>query len=96
MVEEGERAIPGHGTEPEGQFGEFDGQGIEINAIDARLHYAPLPVRQVCLTGRFFRGHVLYDEARYILGGLYQEVSTAHRGVQHFDRQDRLDLFLFA
>ena len=35
VVEEGERGTGGETVEPEANFGQFDGHGIEVHAVDA-------------------------------------------------------------
>ncbi len=42
VVEEGERGAEGEAVEPDADFGEFDGHGVEIDAVDAAFEDAAL------------------------------------------------------
>ena len=42
VVEEGERRAEGEAVEPEADFGQFDGHGVEVDAVDAAFEDAPL------------------------------------------------------
>ena len=44
VVEEVQRFVGGDAGEPEGELGEFDGQRIDVHAVDAGFHDAPAPV----------------------------------------------------
>ncbi|HYU72645.1 MAG TPA: hypothetical protein VEL31_08185, partial [Ktedonobacteraceae bacterium] len=42
VVEEGERSAEGEAVEPEADLGEFDGHGVEVDAVDAAFEDAAL------------------------------------------------------
>src|SRR5207249_11243182 len=52
VVEEGERGAEGEAVEPEADFGEFDGHGVEVYAVDAA--FEDLALEQVDV-GEFAR-----------------------------------------
>src|SRR5438270_3574578 len=41
VVEEGERRTEGEAVEPETHFCQFDGHGVEVDAVDAAFEHAP-------------------------------------------------------
>ena len=44
VVEKAQGAVFGGGREPERELGEFDGQRVEVHAVDALLGDTPFPI----------------------------------------------------
>ena len=87
VVEEAEGPLGGDGGEPEAELGELHGEGVLVDAIDAALDDAALPVRKVLLDGLGLHVRIGGEGAGEVLGGLDQEVTAAHGGVEDLVHQ---------
>ncbi len=87
VVEEGERRTEREAVEPEADFGQFDGHGVEVYAVDAA--FQDLPFEQVDVGqfahvyGDFLLFHLLLDGAARL--GQFVEDGTPFEGGEEFD-----------
>ena len=81
VVEEVQRLVAGDGGEPEGKFGQFHGERIQVHAVDAGFDDAPPPIGDL---GFFLR--LAFDELRLKLRGwVINDVVGQKRG--RFDEE---------
>src|SRR5258708_25905446 len=91
VIQEREWAVLCDCRQPERELRQVYSQRVEVDAVDAGLRHAPLPIGEIGLTSRVGRGllDVLDQKAGDVLGSLDREVPAPHRRIQYLDVDER-------